>query len=306
MEPKVAVFVPTFRRPDRLIQTLESLANQQIDEPFLITVADNDADSLEGQAAAKSWAEARGFVERLATVVVPERGISQCRNKGLSSIISMYPSVLLIAMIDDDAQAGSTWLRNLIAVQYEFRADLVGGPVIYRFPGDSPEWLRSAPTFRTAEYQTGFVKRLRGSGNCLITSALLQKVMPRPFDDAFGLTGSEDVDFFERCARLGAVSAWAADALVFEMVPLERISRDWILKKMHSVGFSDVMISMKYGPKFYVYLSQLILITRGLVFGLVRSLAFSDRTLRLAGEIRIAQSLGRVAALRKKQIAFYR
>src|SRR5215831_13356107 len=305
MEPRVSILVPTFRRPDRLVQTLESLANQQIDEPFLITVADNDADCLEGEAAAKSWAEARGFVEKLLTVVVPERGISQCRNKGISSIISLYPSVLLIAMIDDDAQAASTWLRNLITAQSEFRADLVGGPVIYRFPGGSPEWLRSAPTFRTAEYKTGHIKRLRGSGNCLLTRSLLQKVMPRPFDDAFGLTGSEDVDFFERCARLGAVSAWAADALVFEIVPLERISRDWILKRMHSVGFSEVMISMKYGPRFYAYLAQLILITRGLILGLVRLLAFSNRNVRLAGEIGIAQSLGRVAALRKRQITFY-
>ena len=291
IKPRLAIFVPTFRRPVQLVQTLQSLAQQDIEEPFLIAVGDNDAPSRDGESAAKRWAEAQGFPDRLLTVVVPERGISHCRNTGLSTILNTCLSVDFIAMVDDDARANSAWLRNLVEVQRKFNVDLVGGPVIYEFPTGSPEWLRRAATFRTAEYDTGYVERLRGSGNCLLTRSLLKEVMPRPFDDRFGLIGSEDVDFFERCSRLGAKSAWAADALVFEMVPPERLSRDWILRKMKCVGHSQFMISIKYDPNLSTYLAQLLLIARGLMVGFIRLFAFFDKGKRLTGNINIAQSL---------------
>jgi GT2 family glycosyltransferase len=306
MRPSLAVFVPTFRRPVKLVQTLESLWNQDIIESFLIAIADNDAISREGESAARSWADCRGFSERLLTLVVPERGISQCRNAGLQAIINLYPSVAFVAMIDDDARAGPGWLRHLVGMQRKFNAELVGGPVIYDFPADSSDSLQSAPMFNVPKYKAGYVDRLRGSGNCLLATSLLQTMMPQPFDEKFGLSGSEDVDFFERCARLGAKSAWAPDALVFETVPPERLSRDWLLNRAYSTAHSEVRIIFKYHRKLDALVILGLLIARSGTAGFIRLLAFRNRRVRLTGEIKIAQCLGRLAAFLKKQNTLYR
>jgi GT2 family glycosyltransferase len=305
MRPSLAVFVPTFRRPVKLVETLESLANQDITELFLIAVADNDATSCEGESAARSWAHLRGFSERLITLVVPDRGISQCRNAGLDAIINLYPSVAFVAMIDDDARAGPAWLRHLVDMQHKFNTELVGGPVIYDFPANSSDSLQSAPMFNVPKYKAGYVDRLRGSGNCLLATSLLQTMMPQPFDEEFGLSGSEDVDFFERCARLGAKSAWAPDALVFETVPPERFSRRWILIRAYSTAQSEVRIIFKYHRKLDACVILGLLIARGAIAGLIRLLAVLNRRIRFAGEIRIAQCLGRLAALLRKQNSLY-
>jgi succinoglycan biosynthesis protein ExoM len=306
MKPTLAVLVPTFRRPNELIQTLESVAGQDVDEPFIITVADNDAALHEGEVAAKNWAALRGVSERLLTMVAAERGISQCRNTGIYKLISMYPSIAFIAMIDDDARATPQWLRKLTEVQRQSNADLVGGPVVYKFPAEAPDWMQSARLFQTPKRKTGYVDKLRGSGNCLLSTSLLRKVMPKPFDERFGLSGSEDIDFFERCHRLGAKSAWAADAVVFEIVLQNRLSREWILKRMRCIGHSEVMILLKYRPKFYAYVTATILSARGLISGLVRSLVFPSQRIRFSGAINIAQSLGRIDAVLRRENSFYR
>jgi hypothetical protein len=52
---RVAITLPTFRRPDHLMMTLDSLQAQGLGDDTAVVVMDNDAEGLQGALAAAEW-----------------------------------------------------------------------------------------------------------------------------------------------------------------------------------------------------------------------------------------------------------
>jgi glycosyltransferase involved in cell wall biosynthesis len=147
----------------------------------------------------------------------------------------------LVAFIDDDESAPAGWLAALLAAMEQHRADVVLGPVNGRLPEDAPEWIRQGRFFERPARASGTRVTLGGTGNALMRASLVRG--RRAFDARYGLSGSEDTDFFFRLWRGGACMVWCQEAMLTEAVPPERLSARWLLERGFAAGqgYADIV-----------------------------------------------------------------
>lgn len=241
-----AVVVPTFRRPQHLVATLDSLAEQQSATPFAIVVVENDAAGNEGAEAAAAWLKCREIAGLI--VVAHSQGNCHAYNAGWSVALRTFPNLLTLAVIDDDEIADAGWLAALHRTAETSGADLVGGPQLPVF-GAGPEPRRARhPVFRPPYEATGPVPILYSSGNVLIRRRVLE-AMPRPFlDPAFNFIGGGDSDFYRRAGNAGFSFSWAADAVVRETMPPLRAGRGWLTARGLRNGAISTMLEKRQRP----------------------------------------------------------
>ena len=244
----ISVCILTYKRPTMLNRCLESMQAQNTSEFILsITVVDNDV-SESARETVRKWRR-RSSIE-LRYYVEPEQNISLARNKAIEA-----SSGDLIAFIDDDEFAESTWLRNLYSILVSSRADGVLGPVIPHFDYQPPRWVIKSRLLERPSFVTGTVLRASDTrtGNLLFDRKILEGEI-NPFDPIFGKIGGEDSDFFIRMIGEGRKFVWCDEARVFETVPPERFQRTYFIKrallrgvsraKLHSVSKSGVLKSL--------------------------------------------------------------
>jgi succinoglycan biosynthesis protein ExoM len=206
-----------------LLQALTSISQLDIPADHLgtpvevtVVVVDNDPER-----------SARETVFRFSTcsslpvsyVTTAKRGVASARNALIEQ--ALLSSADFCAWFDDE-MVRPNWLKELLAVQQRFGADVVAGPVNSLLPSDAPLWVR--PLYRSKPRTTGAALKFVATGNVLFSTRLIQDWGLR-FDQAFDLTGGEDVAFFAQAAEHGARMIWAADAWVDEHVHIERMTR---------------------------------------------------------------------------------
>jgi GT2 family glycosyltransferase len=232
--PQAIVCVPTFRRPEMLRRTLQSLVDQTSPEPFAVVVVDNDPVGKAGAAVANAFLA--GGLLAGACVVEAQPGNCHACNRALREARHRFPSAPYILMIDDDEVADPDWLAKMIAAARTTRVDIVGGPVAPRFPRGVSARLVGHPVFWPAYERSGFVPMIYGSGNFLIRRNALERLRNPEFDLRFNFLGGGDTDFFTRCRRAGLSFYWEQAARIFETVPHERVRPAWILRRGLRIG----------------------------------------------------------------------
>lgn len=238
---KVLVGIPTFRRPDLLRTCLESVRSQRLNDgiKLRVLVADND---VAGEGEAVAHVAAAGFPFELIAAVVEAPGISAARNAILAEAANWGADA--IAMIDDDETVSEDWLQALLDVKADTGADVVGGPSIPVYSTEpSPVILASKAFWYDAKRKSGPIDIVHATNNVLINCAALRNVANPTFDDAFGLTGGGDKEFFTRLKKAGVSFAWASDARAFELVPQSRMTTGWILRRNFRIGIDDLRIA---------------------------------------------------------------
>jgi succinoglycan biosynthesis protein ExoM len=241
----VAVCIPSFRRPKSLGRLLAALAELKTETPMAVLVADNDAERHEGLDLCRALTKA-GYRWPLDAFVAAERGIAQARNSLVARALAR-PSIACLAMIDDDEWPAPGWLDAFLAAQRQTGADAVGGSI--RFERNvAARWAEGFDGIATIERPTGPCGMLDGAGNVLFVRAVFERLSPPWFDPAFGLSGGEDRDFFERMKRAGGTFAWADEARAFTVVADVRITLKWVLKRAFRIGNTEMRIFLKYRP----------------------------------------------------------
>jgi glycosyltransferase involved in cell wall biosynthesis len=288
---KIAVLIPTFRRPALLANALDSLEAQTISD-FQIVVSDNDAEKAEGVALAEQWARERGVSGRIHLTIAAERGLSQNRNNGLALAFDTL-GVDAVAMLDDDSEAHPAWIERLCGACHP-EVGFVGGPTVYRLPPDVPAEVHSSGIFDVPFSETGFVRRLRSSNNCLIMRQVYDRADGRLFDTAFGTSGGEDMHLFMRETRGGTRFWWQADAIVYEDVPLARCTREWIANRERTSAVNAARIDRMMCGTGIALMRQPYLAAKDAGAGLVHLLKGDDRALAVR-KFRLA--LGRLQGL---------
>jgi len=259
---RCVVTLPTFRRPEHLIETLNSIARQQSAPPFAIIIMENDAEGMAGANAATEWlkdAPCPGLV-----VIAHNRGNCHAYNAGWETALAEFPSFTHIAVIDDDEVASPEWLSRLLATSTQTGADLTGAPQVPIF--DDPEldsWARH-PAFSPHYAENGSVPILYSSGNVLIGRKVLDS-MPRPFlDPAFNFIGGGDSDFYRRCRNAGFTFAWCKDAPVMETVPARRTEFSWLNARSLRNGAISAILERRQSPgsltRIRIFVKSLILL----------------------------------------------
>jgi GT2 family glycosyltransferase len=229
---QAVVCVPTFRRPEMLARTLNSLAAQKTCVPFAVVIVDNDAGARDGLAVAERVLSSGALCGH--AIVEPRQGNVHAINAAFGTALARYKNADDLLMIDDDEIAEPDWLERMISAARDNDADIVGGPVLPIFEG-AGELYRRHPVFEPAYSASGPVQMIYGSGNCLITRIAFDR-LGAFFDPRFNFLGGGDTEFFTRAKAAGLRFLWAQDAIVREMVGRERVTPAWILQRGLRIG----------------------------------------------------------------------
>jgi GT2 family glycosyltransferase len=240
---EIVVCIPSFRRPQHLRTTLQSLANQRTDRRFAVVVVENDALRRESVPVAIEffWT---GNIPGLC-LVEPRQGNCHAINAAFETALATFPAATKLLMIDDDEIASPEWLERMVSAAEVSGADLVGGPVLPNFDDDLKRGLRRHPAFRPAYDESGPVPIIYGCGNCLITRAVFERLADPAFDLKFNFLGGGDTDFFVRCRQAGMQFHWAADAVITETVPHSRTNPRWLVVRGLRIGAINYHIEVK-------------------------------------------------------------
>jgi GT2 family glycosyltransferase len=250
---QVAVIIPTFKRPEHLAKTLESVAQQKTAQRFAAVVVENHAAGSEGAAVAASMFS-RGSASGIC-IVEPRQGNCNAYNAGFAAALATFPNLTHIAIIDDDEVAVPDWLEILAMTAKASGADSVGGPQrpIFEDPEGAARYA-CHPVFRAAHQTTGAAGLITSTGNCLIAVKVLKAMGPPWLDERFNFLGGGDTDFFTRCRDKGFTFHWAAEAAVIETVPARRTERSWITARSLRNGQISAIIQRKHNPGFLGHL----------------------------------------------------
>jgi GT2 family glycosyltransferase len=240
---EVVICIPTFRRPQHLRATLDSLVQQRTERRFAVVIVENDATAQESAEVAAGFLEEKGL--QGICLIEPRQGNCHAINAAFETALAAFPSAAFFLMIDDDEIASRDWLERMVAVAQTTGADLVGGPVMPNFADERRAALGHHPAFRPAYETSGPVPIIYGSGNCLITRAVFERLDEPTFDLRFNFLGGGDTDFFTRCRRAGMTFHWAADAVITETVPPARVRSSWLALRSLRIGAINYQIEHK-------------------------------------------------------------
>ena len=224
----IDICVCTFRRP-ALAETLRSLAALKLPAGYKvgIIIADNDDQPSARDLVIRMMDELQMPVHYIHA---PARNISLARNACLDASRARF-----IAFIDDDETATEEWLVRLVKSAEGSRADVVLGPVRAGYSEDAPEWMRRGDFHSTFPVLVG--GEIRTGYTCNVLMRMDAKaILGRRFNLDRGQTGGEDTAFFDEVYREGGRIVYAPDAWTDEIVPADRASFSWLLRRRYRVG----------------------------------------------------------------------
>jgi len=265
----IVVCIPSFRRPQHLRRTLQSLAEQQTKRRFAVVVVDNDAMKCEGAPVAAEFLHS-GRLQGLC-VIEPRQGNCQAINAAFETALATFPAAVHLLMIDDDEIASLNWLERMVGAAEATGADLVGGPVLPNFDDDSKRALRRHPAFCPAYDASGPVPMIYGCGNCLIERTVFETLDDPSFDLRFNFLGGGDTDFFVRCRDAGMKFHWTTDAVITETVPPVRTSPGWLAMRGLRIGAINYHVELKAARTLRTRLRLLAKLLVRLPWSLVRA-----------------------------------
>jgi len=238
------ICVCTYKRPEGIQLLLNALTQLSDIQGIRICVVDNDA-AGEGAAVCNNLPPNYPF--EVHALVEPQAGISPARNSVVASALTLKPDFL--AFLDDDEQPEPQWLSELLRVQKVTGADVVGGPTISEFPENVPDQIKQNPYYGA---DLGFADeqscQLQAAGNFLIKADVISTMAPTFFHPAFAQSGGEDLAFFTQLAKNGASMHWAANAIVREAVPANRLTQSWMKSRVVNIANSRVRVMQMLEP----------------------------------------------------------
>jgi len=254
--PAIDICICTYKRPQLLAKLLDKLQVQKTEGLFTysIIIVDNDRE----QTAKKVVSD----VQKTSTIDMyyycePRQNIAHARNLAVNNSHGN-----LIAFLDDDEFPIDVWLLNLLKTYKKYMADGVLGPVNPHFEREPPLWIVKGKICERKSFATGTVLKNYSetrTGNVLFDGNIF-KDGDNLFNPVFGKTGGEDVDFFRRMMAQGCIFVWCNEAIAYETVPEERLTKKYHLKRALLRGG----VSLKHPPlttKVYITLKSIAAIT---------------------------------------------
>lgn len=238
---RVCVAILTYRRPDDLCAVVPAVLGQIEDAadwggPSLdlsVLVVDNDP-----HASALTTARDLGD-ERARVVHEPEPGIAAARNRALDEC-SEHDAIVFI---DDDERPREGWLRALLDLWAESGADAVVGPVVSDLPASADRWVVEGELFARKQHPTGTRVAVAATNNILFDLRTVRRLGLR-FDHRFGITGGSDTMFTRQLHRAGGVLVWCAEAVVTDVVPPSRATRQWTWWRALRLGNASSQVEL--------------------------------------------------------------
>jgi succinoglycan biosynthesis protein ExoM len=264
---RVTLAVLTYRRPGDLAELLPVLSRQAADSPadVDILVVDNDP-----AAGARAQVAAEPSSAPLRYAHEPAPGIANARNRALDEATGD-----LLVFIDDDERPTPTWLASLLTQYRLHRPVAVVGPVVSRYDIPPSPWVQAGRFFDRRRLPTGTIVTVAATNNLLLDLAWVRGNGLR-FDVRFGLSGGSDTLFTQQLTARGGRMLWCDEAVVIDVVPAGRLTRDWVLRRAYRVGNASSRILLdgaRPGRRLAVRLALIVRGSARLTAGSLRCLA---------------------------------
>ena len=241
---RLSLIIPTHNRSERLIAALESVIRQDLPAADweCVVVSNNSTDDTVarfGDFAARY----PGLNLRLVTEDGP--GVSYARNRGIAET-----SAPLLVFIDDDERINPGFLRAY-ADFFDAHPDAVvaGGRIIAEYVTGRPAWLSKyteMPIANPMDFGDAVrpfpAGRVPGGGNMAFRRSAALRY--GGFDPSLGrvgrmLIGGEENDFFERLMRGGESCWYVPGAVMWHIIPPEKLTESYFRRLCYNVGVSQ-------------------------------------------------------------------
>ncbi|NQX35590.1 glycosyltransferase family 2 protein [Herbiconiux sp. VKM Ac-2851] len=289
----MVVTVATYKRPALLGELLASLAAISDESPFSIIVIDNDPDGSGEAAVVSSGLSVSYSVE-------PTPGIVAARNAALEQV---RDDTTDIVFVDDDETVPRGWLVELLRVRDLYGAEIVCGPVESVFPEGSPSWIEKGGYIQRSNETEGLTDRAPATNNTLVSMAPIRALGLR-FDQSFSETGGSDTHFFRSLTRSGVSVAWAPGAAVSEVVPINRLTFRWVMRRYIRINNVSGRLMLDDISRAHLAFKAVLSIAYGIprtLFALIRG-----KGLRLADTRYITRGIGWLGAASDRLVREYR
>lgn len=241
---RLSLVIPTHNRAEQLLVALRSVVRQSADPASWECVVVNNASTDDTEERFAAFAAEHAGIN-LRMVFEPEPGVSHARNRGLSEARAD-----LLAWIDDDERIG----EHFIAAYLDFfdaysGASVAGGRIVAEYPAGRPRWMSKyaeMPVANPMDFGPAVrpfpLGRVPGGGNMAFRRSLAMRY--GGFDVSLGrvgreLIGGEENDFFERLLRGGETIWYVPGAVMWHIIPPEKLTADYFRRLCFNVGRSQ-------------------------------------------------------------------
>lgn len=240
----LVVAVLTYRRPETLAAHLPAVCGHVLDLvangggshggrlSAQVLVVDNDPAGSGEEAV-----EATGLAVRY--VVESRPGIAAARNRALREAQGSD----LLVFIDDDEEPLPGWLDSLVTVWRRTGAAGVIGRVVPDYQVPPEPWIEAGEFFVRRTMPTGTDRPAGAAGNLLLDLHQLARTGIL-FEEPFGMTGGEDTLMTRRMTARGLRLVWCNESVAKDLIPVERLTKRWVLRRAWSHGNSHALIDI--------------------------------------------------------------
>jgi succinoglycan biosynthesis protein ExoM len=292
---KIAICVPTFKRPLMLKKLLWSIIECKINRSLIkdvnIIIVDNDIDRTAEIIVNEPETRSNGIF-KLHYFNHPVKGLSNVRNELIKRSLLLNPD--FIVFIDDDEYATADWLNELINTIVQTNGDMARGPVVAVFDHKVSEYISC--WFKRPDYPDNSQVKSVTAGNLIIRTKSLIKLNIW-FDYRFNNSGSEDSYFGVQMLSKGSKIYWATNALVYETIQGNRANINWLIKRIfrNASTFSYVLkLEKKYLQSLKKILVSALFIILG-IFALI--LVIIPVKKRYWGILKLSEGIGGLSGL---------
>ncbi len=243
--PTVAVIICAYTeaRWGLIGEAVESVHRQTRPAAQVVLVIDHN-DRLLAQATV-AWPR--------HTVVANEhrRGLSGARNTG----VAHAAGIGVVAFLDDDAAAESTWLERLVAHFDQPRTGGVGGLVRPRWTGCQPGWFPSEFLWVVGCSYAGMPSAVASIRNPIGAGMAFRRDLIKAaggFNEDVGRVGTlpagcEETELSIRVRQLGSDIVYDPAAVVDHVVPAERGRFSYFVRRCLAEGRSKAAVTQMVG-----------------------------------------------------------
>lgn len=294
----IAICICTRKRQEGLKRLLGSLIRMRIpqDVNIKIVVVENDLENYSEQIV-QSFSNDSTFPINYFLETRP--GLSFARNRSVREASECD----FCCFVDDDQEVDSDWLAELFRCQQEFDADGVWGQNPPVFKKDVPAYIRKF--HRPHIYDYGQITKSAPT-NCLLLRKSFLNQIEGPFDLRLNFAGGEDIFLTNLITLKGGIIRYTPKAKAYEIIPEERTTIDYIIKRTYRNSNSTYLVELLVDPnlnKLKVVTHLILRFVRGVII-IIPHLLFSKAE-KLKGLIKIIDATGGLAFFLGFKTKFY-
>lgn len=241
---RLSLVIATYNRAEQLMVTLGSVAMQNAEaESWECIVVDNNSPDNTRERVEAFKSEHNSL--NIRYIFEQNQGLSYARNAG---IVASRGDI--VAFIDDDERIVADFVSAYIDL-FDQHPDAMaaGGEIIAEYPTGRPRWM-SRYTERPIANPMSFGDRVKlfpssripGGGNMAMRRRVFDSI--GMFNTSLGRTGKrllggEESDLFERIVKHEYRVYYAPRAVMYHIIPKEKLSRDYFVRLATNTGISQ-------------------------------------------------------------------